>query len=318
MPLRSLDRVGEDLASWASSTHRRVPTGYHIYDSRMSGGIATGEMAVLICQSGVGKTWFGVNLTRNNPGVPTVFFSLEMHGRYILQRLAGAHTDTPTSQIEATLKRGHLSSSVQHTIDDFPLLRIEDDPEIGFGDMSDRLQEYTDEVGQRPRLIVIDYLELIRSFETGVEHVDSLARSAKRFAREEDVALVVLHQIKRRDVKVPYIERGREKTRTVPNVGQAPLTAQDSRFGGNVQADYVLGMYRPSLDPDLTAADAAFIEHDLRLQLLKTRTDGGLAPIGVQHFWNAATGRISELRNRHGLLFNDGPVAVHPEAVARV
>src|SRR6056300_427950 len=147
MPLRSLDRVGADLSRWASEPDRRVPTGYHFFDSRASGGVAPGELLTMICHSGVGKTWFMVNVARNNPTTPTVMFSLEMHGRYILQRLAAVHNGVATSEIESTLARGRTSRAVQQTIDAYPLLRIDDDPEMGFGDMSDILQEYTDETG---------------------------------------------------------------------------------------------------------------------------------------------------------------------------
>lgn len=266
-------------------------------DDRISGGVAPGEVLLLLCHSGVGKTWFAVNVARNNPTIPTVMFSLEMHGRYILKRLAGAHTNTPTGQIESTLTRRGRSDAVDDTIKDFPLFRIVDDPELGFGDMQDYLDEYEAEAGERPRLVLIDYLELITSFDGGgAERVDGLARAAKRFARAADVSLVLLHQVRQSEVKVPTTDaKGQTRIRTVPNEGQAPLSTHDSRYGGNVQADYVVGMYRPSLDPDLAPGDAAYIEHDIRFQLLKTRTDGGTHRAGVQHHWNPQTGRISHI-----------------------
>lgn len=319
MPLRSLDRVGADLAEWASSNDRRVPTGYHFFDSRTSGGIAPGELCTLICHSGVGKTWFMVNVARNNPKVPTVLFSLEMHARYILQRLSAVHGDVPTSHIEQTLARGSTSDAVQQTIRAYPKLRIDDSPEMGFGDMVLALEEYRDETGEKARLVIVDYLELISSFaESSGERVDGVARQAKQFAREMDVALIVLHQTRKSEVRVPYMDRGREKHRLVANVGQAPLTVHDARFGGSTQSDYVLGMYRPSLNPELAPGDAAFIAHDLRFQLLKTRADGGLITDGIQHHWDSRTGRISELRFADGsLVHNPNVVPLHPEAIAR-
>ena len=319
MPLRSLDRVGADLAEWASSNHRRVPTGYHFFDSRTSGGIAPGEVATLICHSGVGKTWFMVNVARNNPRVPTVLFSLEMHSRYILQRLAAVHADESTSNIERDLAKGRPSEAVQQTIRAYPKLRVEDSPDIGFGDMVLTLEEYRDETGEKPRLVIVDYLELIASFaDSSGERVDGVARQAKQFAREMDVALIILHQTRKSEVRVTYHDGSRERVRTVPNVGQAPLTVHDARFGGSTQSDYVLGMYRPSLNPELTRADAEFIEHDLRLQLLKTRTDGGLVTEGIQHHWDSRTGRISGLRFADGSpVHNQNVVPMHPEAIRR-
>lgn len=320
MPLRSLDRIGADLTEWASSQDRRVPTGYHFFDSRTSGGIAPGELMTMICHSGVGKTWFMINVAANNPQIPTVMFSLEMHSRYILQRLAAAHGNVSTSQIENTLKRRERSQAITQTTMDYPLLLVEDEPQLGFGDMLDVLREYEEQTTVKPKLVMIDYLELISSFaESGGERVDGVARQAKQFAREADVAVILLHQTKKSELRVPYWDaQGREKTKTVPNVGQAPLTVHDARFGGSTQADYVVGMYRPSLNPELTEADAAFVSHDVRFQLLKTRADGGLVSQGVQHFWDERTGRISELRFGQDPIFNTNVTPLHPEAVAHM
>lgn len=318
MPLRSLDRVGADLAEWASSTDRRVPTGYHFFDSRTSGGIAPGELCTMICHSGVGKTWFMVNVARNNPRVPTVMFSLEMHARYILQRLAALHGDVPTSHIEQTLGHGRTSDAVQRTIQHYPKLMIEDSPDIGFGDMIEVLREYEEETGEKPKLVMIDYLELIASFaDSSGERVDGVARQAKQFAREMDVALIVLHQTRKGEVRVPI--PGTKYTKMAPNVGQFPLTTHDARYGGSTQSDYVVGMYRPSLNPELAPGDAAYIEHDIRFQLLKTRTDGGVVSNGIQHHWDTRTGRISELRFADGSpIHNANVVPLHPEAIGRM
>lgn len=277
--LRDLAEVRDELYRWASSDIVRVPIGYRFFDDRTQGGMAPGQVMIMLARTGVGKTWFLINVAANNPGVPTVFFSLEMHGRYILERLASVHTGTATTAIEAGMRDHGTSSAVETVTAELPLLHVDDEPDLGLGDMAKVLDEYEERVGQRPRLVLVDYLELISTWgDTQMDSVQSMARSLKVFAREHDLALIVLHQVKRGDA----------------NAGHKPLDLTDGKFGGEESADYVLGMYKPSLNPAVTQDTRDRMEKDIRLQFLKTRTGGGIHPDGAQHHWDPDTGEIRQ------------------------
>jgi replicative DNA helicase len=277
--LRDLPEVKAELYRWASSDIVRVPIGYSFFDDRTQGGMAPGQVMIMLARTGVGKTWFLVNVAVNQPQIPTVFFSLEMHGRYILERLASVYSDTATTVIETGMRTHGASSAVEAAASGLPLLHIEDEPDLGLGDMTKVLDDYETRVGQRPRLVLIDYLELISTWgESQMDSVQSMARALKNFAREHDVALVVLHQVKRGEA----------------NAGHKQLDLTDGKFGGEESADYVLGMYKPSLSPNVTQDIRERMEKDIRFQFLKTRTGGGIHPDGVRHVWNPDTGRISE------------------------
>ena len=102
--------------------------------------------------------------------------------------------------------------------------------------MGEALEEYAATFGQPARLAVVDYMELVRApGMSQMESVDKLGWSLKDFARKEDIALVLLHQVKRGD----------------NNQGHQPLTMTDARFGGEMSADYVAGAFRPCLNPSL-------------------------------------------------------------------
>jgi replicative DNA helicase len=279
--LRDLSEVRDELSRWATSDIVRIPTGYSLFDDRTSGGMAPGQLAFGLARTGVGKTWLLVNIAVNNPKVPTVFFSLEMHGRYILERIASVHTNTPTRSIEATLRARGESFAIDQAVDALPLLKIEDEPDLGLEDMAVTLEDYAVKYGHEARLVLIDYLELIRAFgQSQMSVVQELARGLKNFAREHDVAVLCLHQVKRGDA----------------NNGHKPLDMTDGKFGSEESADYVIGMYKPSLNPSISQQMRESLDNDIRLQFLKTRTGGGIHPDGVQHHWNADTGRISEVR----------------------
>ena len=277
--LRDLEEVKGELYQWATSDIVRVPLGYRFFDDRTQGGMAPGQVMILLARTGVGKTWFLVNVAVNSPTVPTVFFSLEMHGRYVLGRVASTHTGTATRAIETGMRDHGTSSAIELATAELPLLYIEDEPDLGLADMVEVLNEYEERVGARPRLILIDYLELIRNWgNSQIENVQSMARALKNFARETDTAVIVLHQVKRGE----------------QNAGHKPLDLTDGKFGGEESADYGLGMYKPSLNPGVSQQVREEMDRDIRLQFLKTRTGGGIHPDGVEHRWHPETGRIAE------------------------
>ena len=279
--LRDLKEVSDELAQWAVSDHVRIPTGYSLFDDRTNGGMAPGQLCFLLARTGVGKTWWLINVAANTPDVPTVFFSLEMHGRYIMERIASVHTDIGTREIETQLRAGERCLPLERTVRDFPLLMIEDEPDIGLEDMAVTLETYRETTGVPARLVLIDYLELIRAYtDSQMAKVQELSRALKVFSREHDVAVIVLHQVKRGD----------------HNSGDRPLDLTDGKFGSEESADYVVGLYKPSLNPSISQEMRDSLESDIRLQFLKTRTGGGIHPEGKQHYWDGKTGKISEIR----------------------
>ena len=266
------------MSRWATSGLTRVPTGFPLFDDRTNGGIAPGEVFLFLARTSVGKTWWALNVIANqDETTPMIFFSLEMHARYILQRLAGIASNTPTIDVERSLSETGECDGVRQAEERYPMLAIEDEPGLSVRRMSDALEEYAATFGQLPRLAVVDYMELVRSpGMTQVENVDKLGWSLKDFARREDIALVVLHQVKRGD----------------NNQGHQPLTMTDARFGGEMSADYVAGAFRPCLNPNLAPDMRAALDDDFRLQFLKTRSSGGIYPDGVRHHFDTQTGAI--------------------------
>ena len=240
-----------------------------------TGGVARGEVCLFIARSGVGKTLFGANLVVNTRGLPTVFFSLEMQGRFIAQRIASMTYNVPTATLEELVLQDdtrHLDALVKH----YPTLSIVDKPGLKLKDFSLVLDEAAESWGVRPVLVIIDYLELVSTMGMGaLEQIDGVSRKLKDWARAEDVALVVLHQVKRSE-----------------SDGWSPLTKADARYGGDVAADYVLGAFRPALNPVLSPHQQDARESEFWIQLLKTRTSGGLCMSGEEYWLNTQTLRL--------------------------
>ena len=162
--VRPLDEIVKEHYVWAtSSAGGRIPLGYRFFDEATSGGVALGEVCMFLARSGVGKSWFACNVVNNNQSIPTVFSSMEMQARFMLQRLAAVHYQGPTSQIENEIRETGSSEYMEAVKLDFPQLSIVDVPEMGLKQMTQANEEYSDLYGQRPMLVMIDYLELVKA-----------------------------------------------------------------------------------------------------------------------------------------------------------
>ncbi|MEM9605872.1 MAG: DnaB-like helicase C-terminal domain-containing protein [Actinomycetota bacterium] len=282
---RPLGRIVDEYVHWAKNPKARIGTGYSILDARTSGGIAQGEMLMFLARSGVGKTTMALNFVANNRSRPVVFFSLEMHARYIAQKLAAVAYDVSTANIESDIRNTGRSVYLDQLQSDFPMTAIVDEPGMGFKEMGRALDEIRAEWGTPPQLVLIDFLELVGGVNSleAMGQVDKAARKAKDFARNHDIALVVLHQV----------------GRGAGGQGHLPLTETSGRFGGEVSADYIMGAFRPHLEPELTQRDQEALQGQIWLQFLKTRGGHETHREGMRHNINPASMRITERNPTH-------------------
>jgi replicative DNA helicase len=276
---KGLTEVFEDFHAWATDPRPRIGSGYKFFDGPTNGGAARGEFVQVLARSGVGKTWLAVNWIRNNPEVPTVFFSLEMAAPYIAARLAACETGASTTVIENALKSTGEHSAIAHTITKFPNLVIVDKPAMTIKDMTSALKEAEDLLQTEVRLAVVDYLELIGGFGMSeqVAAVDKTAKKMKDWAREHRVVALGLHQVSRGS--------GEE--------GHKSLSLTSGRYGGEQAADFVIGMFRPALEPNLDINTYNRVKDQVMLQLLKSRS-GEADGRSVKHRMDSGCKRISE------------------------
>lgn len=293
MTFKPLEESAAELTEWASGDSPRIRLGFPVIDDKTQGGPAPGELVMVLARSGVGKTSIGCNIARNVRGTPTVFFSLEMASRMLLLRMASINTNTPTYVVEQQLRYQGRSRPVDSTVEQFPLLSICDDPAMSIKGMGNYLDAAEEEWGEPAKLVIIDYLELIKAplgTGEGVATVDTVSRKLKDFARERDCVVVVLHQL----------SMGASKSKKTPggkgnevDHGHLPVGRLDAKFGGDVAADYTLGIYRPALDPALEHNDRVALEDVIKVQFLKSRGGSELDFWGEAYHYDTESLRIS-------------------------
>ena len=221
-----------------------VKLGFGDLDTWFRPGVQAGDLVIPIAKTGVGKTNFLCNIAYNTREVPTLMVSLEMLASQVYERLRRVyHFWNPL----ATDDEIDMA---------FSLLRIVDENRLGEGDIASLADEYTDEVGCRPQLCMVDYLGYYAKGCKGVgsyEKTTNAVMSLKAEAKMAEIGLISPHQVNRQ------AEDGR------------PLEAHDARDSGAVEetADLMVSLFRPGRA--LADVAAGNIDSIVRMGCLKNR-----------------------------------------------
>jgi replicative DNA helicase len=214
--------LGEDAISG-------VPTGFKYLDHK-TGGFQRSDLLVLGGRPGMGKTSLALNFAvsvaipakrevrRELPPAPVAIFSMEMGLEQVLQRLLcqiGHHDLLGLRQGRVTdeeINRLSNSASILRQapifIDDTPALRP-----LELRAKARRLQSRLKSQHQSLGLIVVDYLQLMRAngrHNNREQEISEISGSLKALAKELDVPVLTLSQLKRSDELEPSLSDLRE------------------------------------------------------------------------------------------------------------
>lgn len=209
-----------------------IPTGFIELD-QMTSGFQKSELIIIGARPSVGKTALALSMaahTAIKEKIPTAFFSLEMSDMQLMQRLISSESKIPSEKIRTGLLKisdfqviqdaaGHIYDAPLYIVD-MPNMKL-----LDLRAMARRLKAQFD-----VQIIYIDYLTLITSENSLIprhEQIAEISRSLKSLARELNIPVVALSQV-RRDAE-----------------GKKPMLA-DLRESGSIEqdADVVMFLHR--------------------------------------------------------------------------
>jgi replicative DNA helicase len=170
---------------------------------RVLGGLRGGQMMVLGGRPGGGKTALALTIAARaaQRGLPTLFFSLEMPGDQIGDRLLAMGSGVPMSRLtrggRLTEQEVSRVTSVGPRWQGSPLY-VDDTSDQAVARMASKLRRGIRRNGIG--LVVIDYLQLVRPEnprDNRVQQVGTIARRVKGMARDHGVPVVCLCQLNR-------------------------------------------------------------------------------------------------------------------------
>ena len=284
--IEAYDEAAEAAA--AGGQAHGVSTGYPSLD-RLLLGLREGQLVILGARPAVGKTSFALNLALNAAadGYTVGFFSLEMSGKEIAQRLICAHaavsiSDFRTGRIEPA-QWANITEATQE-LAKLDIL-IDDTPGTTVTEIRAKARRMLH--NKEKSIIILDYLQLVsppagRRAENRSVEVSEMSRALKILAKELGVPVIALSQLSRA-----------VESRT----GKRPQLS-DLRESGSIEqdADIVLFLDRSSDEQEATRDDRPDLGVT-RVIVAKNRS----GPIGdVDLAFVPASTKFYELDGIHG------------------
>lgn len=227
-----------------------VPTGFKDVDDLFH-GFRGGDLVILAARPGVGKTSFALNMAVNaaKAGVAVAFFSLEMSGSQLTQRILCSEALVNLGKIRsgkiaegdwgAIADASNTLSKLEMYIDDTPGLSIMEARAKARREL--RHVVGTDKKG----LIIVDYLQLMqpptvrRDGNRAVE-VGEISRGLKVLAKEMDMPVIALSQL----------------SRAVEMRGKKRPQLSDLRESGSIEQDADIVMFIDRSMDEMEAEDS--------------------------------------------------------------
>jgi hypothetical protein len=249
---KRLYSISETWQKWerAKTASPGIKLGWPTLDSVIKPGLLPGHLAIPLAKTGAGKSVFLSNVVHNTRSHRVLFISLELTAIQVFEMLRRIHffwnPDAPAGQMLA----------------DYGALRIVDENRLRESDLAAIVAEYTEDVGDPPELLLIDYLGYFArgvSGSTPYEKASNAVMALKAEAKQAGAAIISPGQVNR------SAKDG------------APIESDDARDSGVIEetGDFVMSLYRPDLA--VGSLDGVGPDHSgsgLNLTLLKSRHGG--------------------------------------------
>ncbi len=234
--MKTLERIEEIRGKDTSVTG--IPSGIAELD-RITAGWQKSDLVIVAARPAMGKTAFCLTLSRNAAlrfNEPVAFFSLEMAGVQLTQRLVCSEAELDAQKVrtgrledyewkQLITRVGSLSKA--------PIF-IDDTPGLSIWDLRAKCRRLKAE--KNIGIVVIDYLQLMtgQASKGGnrEQEIAGISRSLKELAKELDVCVIALSQLSR-----AVESRGGDKRPVLSDLRESGSIEQD--------ADMVMFLYRP-------------------------------------------------------------------------
>ncbi|MBQ2740876.1 MAG: replicative DNA helicase [Clostridia bacterium] len=268
-PMSDGDIVGQVIHKFEQlqndpDSFKGIPTGYKRLDQMMN-GLQKTDLLVLAARPGMGKTSFAMNLVENagiNHGKTCAVFSLEMPRQQIVQRLLCSYAKVHMGKA----LRGQLTQEEWKKIilasDKLRKSKIyvDDSSSVTPAEILSKCRRLKSIAGSLD-LVMIDYIQLMRGGSSTVagsenrqQEIASITRDLKIMAKELEVPIIALSQLRRIQSNEPTLSDLRESGAIEQDADivmfihrpEALATAQDIAAGRVVKgaADLIIAKHR--------------------------------------------------------------------------
>lgn len=201
-----LDYKNSVAARYDEAARHTITTGWDVVDDLMDGGLANGELGVVMAPAGIGKSWLLINIGANaiKAGHTVIHYTLELNKEYVGQRY-----DSVLTGINAqTLK--HHQDTVQEKMDSLKgelIVKYYPTKSVGVMGLKAHLEKSI-MLGKKPALVIVDYGDLLKINVKKDKHeaLEELYEDLRGMAGEYDVPVWTASQAGRSALEEDIIE----------------------------------------------------------------------------------------------------------------
>ena len=184
-----------------------VPTPWDEFNELLQGGLGNGDFGLMFGGPGAGKSWSLVALAGHavKMGFNVVYYTLELGEDYVGRRFDAYFTQIPANEI--TFHKDKVEA-VMTKIPGNLIIKGFPPGKASISSVESHIQKCTD-LGTKPDLIVIDYVDLLRSKRVSrerKEEIDDIYTSTKGLARELNIPVWSASQVNRQGAQDEVIE----------------------------------------------------------------------------------------------------------------
>jgi len=198
----------KDIESRYREEHRpAIATPWDLFNNLFQGGIGPGDFGLIFGNPGGGKSWTLIAMGAHavQLGYNVIHYTLELGEDYVGLRYDACFTGVPVNQIK------DFKDRVENTITDLPGNLIIKEYSPGKASISTLEAHIKKCIEQdfKPDLVIIDYVDLLRSKRTASERkeeIDDIYLSTKGLARELKIPIWSVSQVNRSGAKDDIIE----------------------------------------------------------------------------------------------------------------
>jgi replicative DNA helicase len=200
--LIGMETVIEEMAKAPKAVP--IPTGIARLDSLLAGGLWPAEVTILAGRPSQGKTALALSmLLRSMETGHGILFSLEMNKKQIIQRFLALVTGINLNKVRGEIPKTDIDlHKIKAALDQMKKWKLQiNDASVSTLDIRMNLRNLVISTKERPSLVVIDYLQLLRPSTTFRENreqqISNMSRGIKAICKDFNVPVLALSQLNR-------------------------------------------------------------------------------------------------------------------------
>ena len=155
-----LEYVTNVAARYNEAARHTITTGWDVIDDLMDGGLAPGELGVVMAPAGIGKSWLLINIGANavKDGKTVIHYTLELNENYVGQRYDSVFTGIPAQNLKNY--REDIESKMLTLKGDL-IVKYFPTKSVGVMGLKAHIEK-TIMLGKKPDLVIVDYGDLLK------------------------------------------------------------------------------------------------------------------------------------------------------------